>query len=133
LGRHLDLPLPFAVRNGVHGAPELKLIAPAEPGPVSLPPALMAIADVQGRPDAALALCASVRQGRELTGRLHALNRQRGTQGETGGVFRVTKAFTAMGSCFEAHQLVDASILGPGLLERYWKGRAIEPSQGAVA
>jgi hypothetical protein len=133
LGQHMPVTLPFTVRNGVHGVPELKLSSPSEPALVSLPPGLSTIVDTLARLDGALSLCASVRQGRELTTRLHALNRQRGTQGEVSGVFTVVRPFTALGSSFAVHQLVDASLLPVGLLERFWKGRDLRPLEGAVA
>jgi hypothetical protein len=135
LGVAVHAALPFTTRlSPVTGNPEMRLITPTEPIlPAALPPALVSISDVAAKLDSALALVASVRQGRELTSRYYALARQRGgTQTETGGVFQVERPFTALGSSFAVHQLLDASLLPVGLLERFWKGRSIRPLEGAT-
>jgi hypothetical protein len=134
LGVAVAAPAPFTTRiNPINGAAELRLAASPEPAPpVSLPPALTALADLQARLDCALSLCAGVRQARELTTRHYLLDRARGSAQPTGGIFQVVRAFTALGSAFQEGALVDASILPAGLLTRFWQGRNIRPLEAAT-
>ena len=124
-------PPPYsATTNIVTGVAEVRLSWPLESQSVTLPPELAAVSTTIDRLDAALALIAGIRQTQQLDERCHALSLQRGTAREFAGAYRVAQMFTCLsdGLNFEAGELVDASLCGPGTLQRLSQsGRFLRP------
>jgi hypothetical protein len=135
LGVSVPCPAPYAPQlNRITDAPELRALAAS--GPVTTPPlpeALAVVAGIADRLDSANALCTGVRQSAELTAHYFATARERGLKSELGGVFTVIKPFDALGTHFEPGMLLDRGVLSEGSLERYWKGRCLQPvAEGAM-
>jgi hypothetical protein len=131
LGQNVLTPPPYTARvNPVSNAPEVQTVASGPIQPPPLPETLSIISGVMDRIDAARSLAAAVHQSRQLTARYFVTARERGAKGELSGLFSVTKPFDALGTHFEPGMLLDRGVLSEGSLERYWKGRCIQPVAG---
>ena len=74
--------------------------------------------------DSALALIYALRQSRELDQRHYHLARNRGVPTEFPGTYRTLLPFSSSdGLPFEVGTLIDASLVGPGMLHRLQIGR----------
>jgi hypothetical protein len=134
LGRGVSTPPPYTTKiNIVTSTPELQAAAPSGPiQPPPLPGALAEVAGIVDQIDAMRAMAGAVHQSRQLTAHYFALSRERGAKGELAGLFTVIKPFDALGSSFQPGMLLDRGVLSEGLLERFWKGRCIQPVAGGA-
>jgi hypothetical protein len=100
---------------------------------VELPREISGITGRLDQIDAALALCAAAAQAKEWDSRYVALARQRGGMPVTSGLFRVIRGFSFLGVEFPVGTLVNGDVMGSGLIDRYWKGRQLQPLESAAA
>jgi hypothetical protein len=130
LGTSISCAPPYkASINPVHGNPEVRPIALAEPmEALTLPPALVKIGNVLDRLHSAAGLVGALAQSVQLNAQHHALARLRaGQQIEMVGMYEVAKPFSILGSDFAVGTLIDRSVMSDGLLYRNWLARNIRP------
>jgi hypothetical protein len=132
LRRSVPSPPPYCATVSVDGGRNVVAFCGLVVEDVALPPEVSAITARLDAFDSALAACAAVAQGEELTRRYYALARVRQEIQSATGLFRVIKPFASLGSEFPMGVLIDASVLPMGLIHRFWLGRHLMPLESSA-
>jgi len=135
LHRAVPTPVPYmATANVATGAPQVVFAGHHMDLTPSLPVEVQALSEKIAELDAAIGICASVAQSKEMDARHTALQRTRtGMPTMTGATYTVVKPFGHLGSTFPVGSLIDDAVMGPGSLYRHWLARELQPLEDALA
>jgi hypothetical protein len=135
LGIPVPMQIPAKITTGWHDGVTRMEPAPPPGATVTLPPDLRALLEECAKVDGAISRCAGIRAGKETDQRFFRIAQGRGQGTEFRGVYRVAREFSCHldGMPFPVGVLVDASLIGIGMLARLNTSRSIRPVEVGAA